>query len=355
MPTKDDSYWCSIEAHEAAQEGEQRTKIYREALKTSGMAQKMAKGVRVLHGLSGGTFGPDASQIGRGGTRAQKAEVRFNEVGSLARSVTNLVAQQVPGLTVVPSNTDYSTLAQLAKTKRYFRWSFDHYRVPDHLFNAVWWSHPYSVMYLLTGWNPWGGNPINPEAEQVESQDVEQEGAQEDQGDTEGEPDEPESPNPLIPSQKTTGCMQVGVYRPIDVTSDLGVADDEHDWRIIRDVVNKREYCARYPDAKNAILDAPLASSEGGWNWDDFSPVRNYSLAKGQSDRIAIYTLLHRRTAAMPEGRMLSWVDTTEEGVLFDGALPFARVPLTSIHSGRIAGTPWYDSPFWQILGAQEV
>lgn len=120
-----------------------------------------------------------------------------------------------------------------------------------------------------------------------------------------------------------------------DVFFDPGCQDeDEADWVIVRDQVNKFEYAQRFPKDKARILASDLKSSERLTQW------RRGTRKPSKTNLIEVYKFYHRPTAMMPKGRYAILLDA--DTVLLDGPNPYEILPVFSVRAmeglGSIVG-----------------
>lgn len=114
------------------------------------------------------------------------------------------------------------------------------------------------------------------------------------------------------------------VYGPIDTVLDFSRKSPlNHDWYILRDWENKYEVAAKYPELKSEI---EALSDQISFNNKDrlyvYNQRENYN-----SDIIPVYTMYHRKSAALPEGRMVRFLNSNI--LLMDGELPFKEFPVS--------------------------
>ncbi len=116
--------------------------------------------------------------------------------------------------------------------------------------------------------------------------------------------------------------------------------DDELDWMIVRDYINKYELAARYPDKYDEIVALDKKTElevYRSWGWDD------------ETDLVPIYKYFHRSTATLPNGRFAIVCDG--DLVLYDGGNPYidefkqAIIPVLTVRAAEGVGTLYGYSP----------
>lgn len=133
--------------------------------------------------------------------------------------------------------------------------------------------------------------------------------------------------------QKRKGDFVTGVYNWLDVIFDFAQGGyDSCDWKILRKYANRWDLIAKFPKHADAIKGMSVTPE-----------VKRHRLGhiinEENDDLIPLYTFYHAKTASMPNGRMTLFLD--QNTCLFDGALPYKRVPVS-----RIAADDQIDSPF---------
>ncbi len=110
--------------------------------------------------------------------------------------------------------------------------------------------------------------------------------------------------------------------------------DDELDWVVVRDFVNKYDYAAKFPDMLEEILALSSKTELDAsyrWGWDN------------ETDMIPVYKFFHRSTASCPKGRLVECLD--RELVTKDTDNPYtdengqAVIPLIPMRANDGLGT----------------
>lgn len=143
------------------------------------------------------------------------------------------------------------------------------------------------------------------------------------------------------------GDMKYTNYSVLDNVRDFRLrATSLESWNILRDFQNKYDLAAKFPELADRILE----DSD-----DELELCRtttlNY-LALENSDKIAVYTLIHKPTPAMPEGR---YTECLHNGtVLLDGPLPYKETHVYRIAPDEELGTIFGYSVGFDLLPIQE-
>lgn len=139
--------------------------------------------------------------------------------------------------------------------------------------------------------------------------------------------------DPVTGMAKQKGDVVTGVYNWLDVIFDFAEGSYEAgNWTILRKYVNRWDLISKFPQHADTIKAMSVAPE-----------VKRHRLGhiinELNPDLIPLYTFYHKKTAALPNGRTTLFLDSNT--CLFDGALPYKRVPV-----GRIAADAQIDTPF---------
>lgn len=153
------------------------------------------------------------------------------------------------------------------------------------------------------------------------------------------------------------GDIRVDTPRPWDVIRDTSKESfEELEWLIVRRFVNRFDLIAAHPDLRDKILSLPdkWSAREGGWTARGIFEVLKKT-DKESSDDVAVYTLYHKRTPAVPLGRVTTVLDA--ETVLSDEAFKQAgcdEIPVYRVCAGDMEGLPFGFTPAFDLLAPQE-
>ena len=132
---------------------------------------------------------------------------------------------------------------------------------------------------------------------------------------------------------KHKGDIVTGVYNWLDVIFDFANGSYEDcPWTILRKYVNRWDLVAKFPAHADTIRGMQISPETKRHRL-------GHIINEINEDLIPLYTFYHKKTAALPNGRTTLFLDS--DTVLFDGDLPYKRVPV-----GRIASDEQIDSPF---------
>ena len=117
------------------------------------------------------------------------------------------------------------------------------------------------------------------------------------------------------------GDVQTTVLGPMDVIRDYTRMDVENDWYIAREYLNKWDLIAQRPDLKDELQGVTLPTTLQRFRFGHIVDAQT-----ANSDLIPVYTFIHKKTAACPNGRITQYIDS--ETWILDTALPYDGIPL---------------------------
>lgn len=313
-PSSLETYWAAKHGLDLATEAMDRVKDYYSALPRLIMYQRWAKARRTYYGLSGQEDPFDISRPGVAGDEGQLTSIRVNYAGAIMRRQIGSISQTVPEWDPVPENSDSSSLEQASFGRKLLDYYMDTRAVGTKLFDAAQFAGTDGEGVLEVAWDAKGGPKL-------------------------------QQPDQLLPARTNAGDLVFRVYSPLDLPCDLSRLDMDHDWRFTRRSVNKFDLAARYPGLAQEILNVvsvnyPQATAPT----DRLQTEREYT--KDKSDSVYLYTLYHRQTDALPNGKIAEFL--SEDVLLYEGDLPYEEIPLVQIAPGKILRSPYGESPFHQ-------
>jgi hypothetical protein len=141
------------------------------------------------------------------------------------------------------------------------------------------------------------------------------------------------------------GDVEFESWTPFDVILDCNLPEyAKRKWLILRKWENKYDLAARYPKWADQIVELSPGASLG-------DTQLAYSVDT-DSDVIPVYYAFHEKSAAVPEGRMVIFVDS--EIILADGKLAYREIPLYRMAGRDLWGSPFGYSRAFDLLPGQE-
>lgn len=143
------------------------------------------------------------------------------------------------------------------------------------------------------------------------------------------------------------GDLKYTNYTPINVVRDYTKeAASNEDWYILRDFQNKYTLAAKFPEIADKILDDSIDALEIAR-----TTTLNY-LSLEDSDNIAVYTLIHKPTPALPQGRYTTCLDNGT--VMMDGPIPYEETHVYRLAPDEESGTIFGYTVGFDLLPIQE-
>lgn len=142
------------------------------------------------------------------------------------------------------------------------------------------------------------------------------------------------------------GDIKAKAKTPMEVAIDYCRTDADHEWWIVKDYENKWNLAAKYPTLKDEILKTSMEVSD---------TVRQYAFdfwLEESDDLIPVYTLIHRKTDAVPKGLICKLV--SPEAILNYGPLPFRDRNVHRMAPAEQEGTPFGYTVAYDLLPLQD-
>jgi hypothetical protein len=117
------------------------------------------------------------------------------------------------------------------------------------------------------------------------------------------------------------GDVQFAILGPMDVIRDYTRMDIDNDWYIAREYLNKWDLIAQRPDLKEELQGLTIPTTLQRFRFGHVVDAQT-----SNSDLIPVYTFIHRKTQACPNGRITQYIDS--DTWILDTALPYDEIPL---------------------------
>lgn len=301
-----DAYWASKPTDEIGKELMKRVEDYAEFLESSGMMAEMRRSYEKFYG---------SSVVKDAGVQGELAVMSVNHYASLIRSIHSMVTVNRPAWEPRATNTDTKSQAQTVLASGLLDYYAREKKMERFLKEGCLTALFLREAWVVSTWDATAG-----EMYQVD----------------------PELQTPVM-----EGDVRYKVYRLNDVVRDVNREDVDFDWIMLRDYVNKYDLAAKYPE---------LADKIKGLN-SDKQELEDYRLrplwsAKEESDLIPRYTFYHRKSDALTSGRMVEFLSSGI--VLFDGSLPYRRIPARRVAAEDMLEAAFGHSPALDLMPLQE-
>lgn len=246
------------------------------------------------------------------GENFEFTEIEVNHFRNLIQHSLSLITSQRPQFEPKASNTDYKSMAQTQLASSLLEYYMRTKKMERFIKQAT--EH---ALYLGEGWIYCGWNA------------------------TEGK--QYTSTEHGIPIYE--GDIEFESYTPLNVIRDVTKTDGKKNWYMTRRFRNKFDLAAKYPELAERII-STQAESYNDMRYD----FREWREAR--KDDIPLYAFYHERTEALPEGRIVEFIDS--DIILTDGPLPYHEIPLYPIVPAEREGSIFGYTNFWDILPLQQ-
>lgn len=253
--------------------------------------------------------------IGKIGEQDELSTMPANHFRNIAEHIINQTTSQRPEYEPRAVNTDWDSQAQTYVARGVLDYYNRENHLDRHLKKGVEHATVYAEGFFMEGWDPKIGDDYMPDP------------------DNEGR-------------TLKTGDITFRNYAPHHVIREVGkLSSAGNTWYIVVDFKNKYDMAAKYPDLADRIVGLSITDEER----------ENFFFKKWEvtdSDDIAVYTFVHDRTPAVPEGRFVEFVSS--EIVTIDSPLPFDGLPLYRICPADQEGTGFGYTILFDLLPIQQ-
>lgn len=310
---KDDHiYFAAKDGKETASTLIGKVEDWSNSLRANGFLEKLRDVWTAYHGA----YYTDLSrghQVTFSGEQGELANLAVNHIRNLGQHMLVMTTATRPALEARAANTDYKSVTQTQLANGLLDYYMREKRMEKYIHKAVEYAIVLGAGYVKMEWDATAGRVV---------EEDEETGAKIYEGD-----------------------IKFGNLSPFDVVFDMSKEDStDHDWVVVRTFKNRFDLAAKYPEFKDQILDLPTKDSEEGYYLRIFN--------RNDSDDVAVYTMYHRKTDAMPNGRELTFL--SDSIVLLDQPLPYRRIPVFRISPNDFLGTPFGYSSLFDLLPLQE-
>lgn len=297
-------YWASLPTKEVGRELEARNTEYKDFLRNSGILEELKKSYRLFYGNS-------AIQEDDDGHTAMSV----NHYASLIRSIHTSVTNQRPAFQALAVNSDYESQADTQLASGLLDFYMRTKRLEDHMKIAT-----ELALYLREGWISCKWNVTGGETYGVN----------------------PESGQPVY-----EGDVEFDTHSILEIARDTRNKAKQN-WYIVNEQANKWDLIAKYPE-----LEQQIKSIQSNLEIEnEIDLTYRLSGVDTEPDQIPIKTFYHAKTPALPEGRMVTFLDA--DVILFDGPLPYKDLYLFRITPSQAFSTAFGHSNAMDLIPLQD-
>ena len=130
------------------------------------------------------------------------------------------------------------------------------------------------------------------------------------------------------------GDIELKIYDPFSIVRDVYIStSDNEEWIILREEVNKVNLAVEFPQFERDIMSETISG--------DYKNRDAYPCFNPTSNIVHCWTLYHKRTIAVPNGRMLKFIN--DKVILSDGPLPeeYEDIPVHRMAASDLLGSCW--------------
>jgi hypothetical protein len=317
-------YFAALDAIEVARNLEGRFHDWSDSLANTGIKDRWIKSYRMYFGrhFTGGFANTSSgSEILAAGDEGELKLLTVNHYRNIIKHVHVMTTNQKPSFDVQSETTDSDALTQARLGSNILDSYLKTKRLSRYMKLAAEHALVFGKGFVKGSWEKTAGKPFA--VEHVDNG----------QGQT-------------IPRVVYEGDVDISCPSPFDVLTDTSQEDwNKVEWTCIRSYKNKFNLAVRYPELADDILNLPTKQE---WETGKYFTFQSLD----QTADVPIYEFYHKRTDAMPNGRYILFC--SNDIVLYDGPIPYRRLPIFRIVPGEIFGTTEGYSDAFDIMALQE-
>lgn len=257
--------------------------------------------------LSGGV-------LGSGGDQGELTTLSINHYRNLLSHLESMTVQQRIAFEPKATNSDVKSQSQVILASTLLDYYLREEKLERNFVTSVKQALIYGEAFITIDWDATAGDPYG----------LNQDGSQSNQGD-----------------------IVYDNFTPIDIIRDFTARAPGSDrYFIRRKFMNKYDLSAKYPE----LADSILSSAEDMLELTRTTTLNFITLE--HSDNIPVYTLIHDKVPALPQGRYLQFLDNGT--VLLDTPLPYKKPHVYRIAADEEDGTIFGYTVGFDLLPMQE-
>jgi hypothetical protein len=302
-------YWAAKSTENIGPELVRKIDDYYQHLQTSGRLALLRRCHEYYYkqALSG-------AKLRKGGEQGELTTVNINHYRNLMSHLRTMITQQRASFDAKATNTDYKSQAQTILANGLLEYYTREKKLERYVKAATESALVYGEGFVESAW----------EAQEGEVYGI----------------------NPETQAEIREGDLRFSSYTPLDAIRDYSsTSASSQDWIILRSYRNKYTLAAKYPELEENILSVSTTA-------DEVTNRLSISGTLEDTDNIPFYIFYHRKTPALPEGRLIEFLDAST--ILIDSALPYRDIPVFRIAPDEMTGTIWGYTIGFDILPIQE-
>lgn len=292
---------------------------------SNGFHSKIYSAYRAYYGQY---YDSTGHEISFGGEQGELAQMGVNHLRNIAQHMLVMTTGTRPSMDARATNTDYKSQVQTYLANNILEYYMREKDLESYIRKAVEYAIISGAGYIKLEWDSTAGAVYDFDVKEKLDEN----------GNVIGE--EPDTSKPLY-----EGDIRVCNLTALDVVYDSHREDQNHDWVVCRSFKNKYDLASKYPEFYDEIVDLNTKDKE-------FSIRFASGIFSDDTDLIPVYEMYHAKTDAVPNGRYVLFL--TEDIVLFDGDMPYRRMPIIRVSPSDIMGTPFGYTPIFDLLPLQD-
>lgn len=324
MRSRPGEYFALVGRDEIASRLVGQWREYCDFLSRSGRLAKIRKSFAIATGGNVNDSGAVSWAVVRGGDQGELINSQENHYRNIGNNLINIITAQRPAIQASASNTDYRSLSQTLVADGIIEQHLTERKLESKLKRGVKSSVFGSEGFVLVEWDATSGDEYAPDPDAFMSM----------------------LDGGAAPPAQRTGEVKITNCGPLDVAREV-YADswDSLSWLLVRTWASRSDLEARFPELADGIRGTSLDS--------EADRLASYGWQPGSSDVIPLFKFFHKRTPAVPDGRLVEYLGA--DIVLYDGPNPYAELPVYRVTPDEMEGTPFGDTHLFDLLGPQDV
>lgn len=314
-PQDSPTYWATYEPEKLLPEIDDRIQAYYDYVDSSGWLDLWQKMHEQMH--RGRTTG---GSIGAAGDQGELTKIDLNEIANLEQHSLNLTTTQRLEFESMATNSDHESQSQTILGDAVIEYAMRTLGMDRWMVKAARYMFRYGEGAIWIEWDTEAGDDVRPD----ETGKI-----------------------------AKSGDLKFRALHPIDVIRDPSLSEfDDGPWQAVRIWLNRYDLMARYPEVAGDIDKVEGRKTESSGKRPRLSDSAMRTVSDGpESDEVPVYYWYHRRTAALPQGRMAVYL--SPDVLLFQGPLPFKKIPIVRVNAADIDDEPFGYTAFYDLLAIQ--